>query len=74
MTTDSPTTDHRELTAQGRHTRSSGDFDEIARQTMAVAEDLCRGVGPRPNEAVLDIACGSGNLALGWWERFWRTQ
>jgi len=57
-------TDYRELTARGRQTWSSGDFNEIARQTMAVAEDLCREIDPRPNEAVLDIACGSGNLAL----------
>jgi ubiquinone/menaquinone biosynthesis C-methylase UbiE len=64
MSTDSPATDYRELTARGRQTWSSGDFNEIARQTMAVAEDLCREVDPRPNEAVLDIACGSGNLAL----------
>lgn len=57
-------TDFRELTERGRQIWSSGDFNEIARQTMAVAEDLCRAVDPRPGEAVLDIACGSGNLAL----------
>jgi hypothetical protein len=62
MSTDTPAIDYRELTARGRQTWSSGEFNEIARQTMAVAEDLCREVDPRPNEAVLDIACGS--LAL----------
>jgi SAM-dependent methyltransferase len=64
MAIDSPAIDYQELTARGRQTWSSGDFNEIARQTMAVAEDLCREVDPHPNEKVLDIACGSGNLAL----------
>jgi SAM-dependent methyltransferase len=52
------------LTERQQKVWSSGDFNEIARQTMAVAEDLCRAADPQPNQAVLDIACGSGNLAL----------
>jgi SAM-dependent methyltransferase len=64
MTPNPATVDLHELTARGRQIWSSGDFNEIARQTMAVAEDLCRKVDPRPNERVLDVACGSGNLAL----------
>ena len=52
------------ITEQGRKLWSSGDFNEIARQTMMVAEDICRTADPRPNQNVLDIACGSGNVAL----------
>jgi SAM-dependent methyltransferase len=56
--------DLNEITERGRETWSSGDFNEIARQTMMVAEDICRAADPRPTQAVLDVACGSGNLAL----------
>lgn len=52
------------LTEAGRAVWSSGDFNEIARQTMMVAEDVCRDADPRPGQAVLDVACGSGNVAL----------
>lgn len=31
---------------------------------MDMAEDLCRAVDPRPTQNVLDVACGSGNVAL----------
>lgn len=56
--------DYAALTEGGRAVWSSGDFNEIARQTLAVAEDLCRAADPRPGQRVLDVACGSGNLAL----------
>lgn len=52
------------LTQIGKDIWSSGDFNEIARQTMMIAEDVCRAADPRPRQAVLDIACGSGNVAL----------
>ena len=53
-----------ELTERGRIVWSSVDFNEIARQTMMVAEDVVRMADPRPGHHVLDVACGSGNLAL----------
>lgn len=56
--------DLRQITQRNKEVWSSGDFNEIARQTMMVAEDLCRVADPHPMEAVLDIACGSGNVAL----------
>jgi SAM-dependent methyltransferase len=56
--------DYGKITEQGRKVWSSGDFNEIARQTMMVAEDVCRAADPRPNQNVLDVACGSGNVAL----------
>ncbi|MCC5982793.1 MAG: methyltransferase domain-containing protein [Rhodobacteraceae bacterium] len=52
------------LTQAGRKLWSSGDFNVIARQTMMIAEDLVRIADPRPGARVLDIACGSGNIAL----------
>lgn len=52
------------LTEVARDTWSSGDFNEIARSTMPVAEDLVRAADPSAAERVLDIACGSGNAAL----------
>lgn len=52
------------LTDAGRILWSSGDFNVIARQTMMIAEDVCRAADPRPGQDVLDIACGSGNIAL----------
>lgn len=64
MTTQKATPDLREITDRSREVWSSGDFNEIARQTMMVAEDICRAADPRPTEAVLDVACGSGNAAL----------
>ena len=64
MTTHDTEIDYRAATDAGRDVWSSGDFNEIARQTMAIAEDLCRAADPRPGQAVLDVACGSGNVAL----------
>jgi SAM-dependent methyltransferase len=64
MTTGNTTPDFREITLRGRDVWSSGDFNEIARQTMMVADDICRAADPRPTQAVLDVACGSGNVAL----------
>ncbi len=54
----------REMTQAGRALWSSGDFNVIARQTMMIADDLVRIADPRPGARVLDIACGSGNIAL----------
>ncbi|WP_114967050.1 class I SAM-dependent methyltransferase [Alkalilacustris brevis] len=59
-----PAPDIATLTEAARALWSSGDFNQIARQTMMVAEDLCRVADPRPRERMLDIACGSGNVAL----------
>lgn len=56
--------DNAFLTERGREVWSSGDFNEIARQTLAAAEKLCSAADPRPGDAVLDVACGSGNVAL----------
>ncbi len=43
---------------------ASGDFNEIGRNLMPVAEDMCRAIDPAAGSRVLDIACGSGNFGL----------
>jgi SAM-dependent methyltransferase len=62
ITTDKP--DFKALTEAGRAVWSSGDFNAIARQVMAAAEDVVQAADPRPGQSVLDVACGSGNAAL----------
>ena len=42
----------------------AGDFGEIARTIEAGAEEFITRLAPRPGERVLDVACGSGNLAI----------
>lgn len=59
-----PAPDFRKMTDAAAATWSSGDFNEIGRSLMGVAEALCRDADPRPNERVLDVACGTGNVAL----------
>jgi SAM-dependent methyltransferase len=56
--------DYAIVTQNQQATWSSGDFNEIARQNMDMAEALCRAVDPHPGQRVLDVACGSGNVAL----------
>lgn len=52
------------LTAAAKALWSSGDFNEIGRSLVPVAEELVRTADPSPGQRVLDIACGSGNVAL----------
>lgn len=56
--------DYALITENQQTTWSAGDFNEIARQNVDMAEALCRAVDPRPNQRVLDVGCGSGNVAL----------
>jgi SAM-dependent methyltransferase len=58
------TTDYRAITARQQATWSEGDYHQIGRQVIAAAEALCGAVDPRPLQRVLDVACGSGNVAL----------
>lgn len=57
-------TDLAAVTEAQRATWSSGDFHEIARQNVVMAEALCSAVDPRAGHRVLDVACGSGTAAL----------
>ncbi len=52
------------LTERTRATWTAGNFDRIARHMVAGAEQFIERLGIQPGERVLDVACGSGNLAL----------
>ncbi|MCU4744346.1 class I SAM-dependent methyltransferase [Natronoglomus mannanivorans] len=56
--------DYTEVTKSQKETWDSGDFNEIARQNVVMAEALCEAVDPHPGQSVLDVACGSGTVAL----------
>ncbi|HEX2241312.1 MAG TPA: class I SAM-dependent methyltransferase, partial [Actinomycetota bacterium] len=43
---------------------SLGNYDEIAKNTMPAAIHLVEGVGVGEGDEVLDVATGSGNVAL----------
>jgi SAM-dependent methyltransferase len=57
-------TSYQAVTEAQRATWASGDFHEIARQNVVMAEALCEAADPHPTERVLDVACGSGTAAL----------
>jgi SAM-dependent methyltransferase len=42
----------------------SGDFGQVAQCIMPAAEEFIAGLPLRPGMRVLDVACGSGNLAM----------
>ena len=52
------------ITNNQKQTWSKGDFNEIARQNVVMAEELVKAVDPHPGQKVLDVACGSGTAAL----------
>lgn len=64
MTDESQSADYETVTNGQRETWAAGDFNQIARQNVVMAETLCEAVDPRPGQRVLDVACGSGTAAL----------
>ncbi len=50
--------------AQQKTTWESGDFGQVARSIEHVAEEFMARLPLRPGAKVLDVACGTGNLAL----------
>ncbi|TVR51255.1 MAG: class I SAM-dependent methyltransferase [Puniceicoccaceae bacterium] len=59
-----PSVDIAGITKRQQATWSSGDFNQIARQNVGMAEALCESADPHGGERVLDLACGSGTAAL----------
>lgn len=57
-------TDFAGITENQKETWATGDFNQIARQNVVMAEALCEAVDPHPGQRVLDVACGSGTAAL----------
>ena len=47
-----------------RATWMAGDFGQLARYESASGADLVRRLGLGPGDRVLDVACGTGNVAL----------
>lgn len=64
MNSDTATAAYRAVTEIQQATWASGDFHEIARQNVVMAEELCVAADPHGGERVLDLACGSGTAAL----------
>lgn len=56
--------DYAAVTQTQQATWARGDFHEIARQNVVMAEALCTAVDPHAGQRVLDVACGSGTAAL----------
>jgi SAM-dependent methyltransferase len=57
-------TELEDLKSRMKATWMSGDFDRVARVYAPDASAFVGRLGLRPGERVLDVACGSGNLAL----------
>ena len=64
MTSSASATDLGAATDAQRRTWTRGDFHEIARHNVVMAERLCPAVGLHAGERVLDVACGTGTAAL----------
>jgi SAM-dependent methyltransferase len=58
------TTEMEALKSKLRATWIAGDFGEIAKSIAAGAEEFVAGLNVKPGMKVLDVACGTGNLAL----------
>lgn len=57
-------TDYLALTDAHKKLWAKGNFHEIARHNVVMAERLCSAVELRAGERVLDVACGTGTAAL----------
>jgi SAM-dependent methyltransferase len=64
MSTNGHAPDFETITQRQKETWDTGDFNQIARQNVVMAEALCDAVDLRGGERVLDVACGSGTAAL----------
>ena len=62
--------DLRAVTQVQQQIWSEGDFAKIGNRAQIVAERLCETADVLPGERVLDVACGSGNVAIAAARRF----
>ena len=63
-TNSQPAPDIQTIKARQKATWESGDFGEVAKLIMPIAEDFMSRIDLKPGMKVLDAACGSGNLAV----------
>src|SRR5262245_64677411 len=59
-----------EVKTRQQKTWSSGDYGKIAWITVPLGDALCEAVGLAPGSAVLDVATGTGHVALAAARRF----
>lgn len=64
MNDEAESTDYAAVTERQRETWATGDFNEIARLNVGMAEALVEDTDPHAGQRVLDVACGSGTAAL----------
>jgi SAM-dependent methyltransferase len=63
-------TDFEAIKSRQRDVWAAGDFGMIAWNTAFAGEVLCEAVDLRAGQRVLDVACGTGNVALSAARRF----
>ena len=56
--------DLQTIKARQKATWESGDFGQVAKTIMPAAEEFIARLPLRPGSRVLDVACGTGNLAV----------
>ena len=63
-TVETPTVDYPAIKARQKSTWESGDFGRVAETIEIVAEEFMARLPLRPGLRVLDVASGTGNLAM----------
>ncbi|HYJ66927.1 MAG TPA: methyltransferase domain-containing protein [Nocardioidaceae bacterium] len=66
-------TNLEELKTKQQKMWSSGDYGKVAWLTVPLAEQLCESIQLRPGSTVLDVATGTGHVALAAARRFCHT-